>query len=581
MHSAVIKPTATPRRARLLLLSGIVLLSALLGAGAVYYLNTRPPVLSPGCAEVLAAPANLLANAAFARGGADVAVASWTISGTLGSEAADGRLAVPGGTDLLAGRVAVHPGKHYCYDVATGGSGHGQVMIHWDDIRLNEIARSDLPPRRAGEVLRGEFVAPPDAAYARLRLRAIDDQPTFHAPILSEAGARLESWPDGAQAALAFSFDWESAMGTSIHSRTGHDPAFALDRGLKMRSGADILLDLFRPAGLQATFYATGYNLLDGNQAHHKYAGDPIYGFGPSQGWQTTWWMTHTWYSDDPFGTAKTDPAWYYGDQADRLAAAGQEIGSHTFGHLYGRATSREFMIADMDEWVAALKGRGLPPARSFAFPYRSSNDIFASFYAVLDAHGFDSLTRIHSADLADRFALYASPRYLRGVLTIMPDFLLGADSGDPADGGGEEVTGGAGGRAIIGELIARHGATSFWTHPQQLTIPTVRTAWTDTINAAVAARAAGDLWIAPVSTIVHYWRAVAQVDLTETVDGGTRHIRLTSRATEPLAGVTVRLPRAARSVQIDHATAPQRFPDRVIVPHLTPGQTVEIAVTE
>ena len=51
--------------------------------------------------------------------------------------------------------------------------------------------------------------------------------------------------------------------------------------------------------------------------------GDPSYKYGPDQGWHTTWWLTNTWYSDDPYGTVQSDPAWYFGDQTDRLAAAG------------------------------------------------------------------------------------------------------------------------------------------------------------------------------------------------------------------------------------------------------------------
>ena len=35
-----------------------------------------------------------------------------------------------------------------------------------------------------------------------------------------------------------------------------------------MRQGADILLQIFATHAISATFYATGYNLLDGNTAH-------------------------------------------------------------------------------------------------------------------------------------------------------------------------------------------------------------------------------------------------------------------------------------------------------------------------
>jgi peptidoglycan/xylan/chitin deacetylase (PgdA/CDA1 family) len=386
----------------------------------------------------------------------------------------------------------------------------------------------------------------------------------------------VETWPDGAAGAFTFSFDWESAMGGLIHSQSQHDVAYATERGLRMRQGADILLDLFQKNHIQATFYATGYNLLDGNTEHRTFAGDPTYKWGPPQGWHTTWWLTNTWYSDDPYGTVQSDPAWYFGDQTDRLAAAGQEIGSHTFGHLYVRGLKPAQLSADMDEWVKAAAARNLPPVRSVAFPWRSSNSVGADFYKVLADHGIDSVTRIYDPDLRDRYVISASPAY--SPTLIMPDFELGPSGPDTTEGSTVKLLGAVEARNVLTETIARRGVTSFWTHPEQLTNPEVLAAWEDAIPAAAAARDKGDLWIASVSRIVERWRDTALVDATTTPGAdGQLQISVTSHAKNTLDGVTLTLPHPATEVRIDGAVVAQRRPEQVVIPHLAPGTPVRI----
>src|SRR5207253_42334 len=136
--------------------------------------------------------------------------------------------------------------------------------------------------------------------------------------------------------------------------------ADATRRGLAMRQGADFLLNLFATNSISATFYATGYDLLDGNTEQRTFSGNQTYSCAkPKWGWATDYWTTHPWYSDDPFGTAQTDPGWYFGDQADRLRAAGREIASHTFGHLYVRGSNPDELNTDLAECDRAAQAKG------------------------------------------------------------------------------------------------------------------------------------------------------------------------------------------------------------------------------
>jgi peptidoglycan/xylan/chitin deacetylase (PgdA/CDA1 family) len=563
------------RRAGILAGLGALVVALIAGWGGLVFGGDAP--IPAACQGVQAqGRTNLIANPAFAPG-PDGAPASWTITSTLANGAPAGWAGPAAGSDLMAARIRVRPGAHYCYDVATGGSGHAQVLLSWDQASLVKgNGYSALPPQSAGRPLRGEFAAPAGTAYVLLRLRAVDGAPIFHAPALAEAGARVETWPDGAAGAFTFSFDWESAMGGLIHSQSQHDVAYATERGLRMRQGADILLDLFEKNNIQATFYATGYNLLDGNTEHRTFAGDPTYKWAKDQGWNTTWWLTNTWYSDDPYGTVQSDPAWYFGDQTDRLAAAGQEIGSHTFGHLYVRGLKPAQLSADMDEWVKAAAARGLPPVRSFAFPWRASNSVGAAFYKVLADHGIDSVTRIYDPNLIDRYVISAEPTY--SPTLIMPDFELGPSGPNTTEGSTVKLLGAVEARNVLTETIARRGVTSFWTHPEQLTNPEVLAAWEDAIPAAAAARDKGDLWIASVSRIVDRWRDTALVDATTTAGtDGRLQITVTSHAKTPLDGVTLTLPHPVTEARIDGAVAAQRRPEQVVIPHLAPGTPVRI----
>src|SRR6266508_3020280 len=119
-----------------------------------------------------------------------------------------------------------------------------------------------------------------------------------------------------------------------IHSRSiddlhaGEDP---IARGLRMREGITTTLELFRQYNIQATYYATGYNFLDGNTAHRTFMNDPTFTWATSaNGWKRDRSRT-PWFGSDPHGTLQSDPAWYFGDLVPMLQRDKHDIQSHTF----------------------------------------------------------------------------------------------------------------------------------------------------------------------------------------------------------------------------------------------------------
>src|SRR3954465_4572087 len=111
-----------------------------------------------------------------------------------------------------------------------------------------------------------------------MHVRATPNRPTPSPQLRSPIS--INPWPNGYRAALSFSFDWETAMGGLIHSRSIDDPNAIQDpiaRGLRMREGITTTLDLFRPHGIRATYYATGYNFLLGNTARRQFMNNPTF----------------------------------------------------------------------------------------------------------------------------------------------------------------------------------------------------------------------------------------------------------------------------------------------------------------
>lgn len=382
---------------------------------------------------------------------------------------------------------------------------------------------------------------------------------------LSTLGVYVESHPNATSGSIAFSFDWETAMGGAIHSKGDdvHDVAGAEQHGMEMREGADWLNNLFVTNSISATFYATGYNLLDGNTDKKTFSGNPTYTWASRKdGWASEYWLTHPWFSDDPFGTYQSKPAWYFGDQTRALLAAGHEIAPHTFAHIYVRGSNPEELATDLDEWIKYAKEAGVPPPTTFAFPWRSSNSLTKEFYDVMYSKGIRAVTRIYAPDMKDLYTLgnalvYTDITQAQAYpdMPVMPDFLLGS----PSTSAGEEA-GGAPitrdqGLDVIAETIARRGTTSFWQHPEQLApdpvFDVVRQAWTDVAHKAAQERDNGRLWIATVADITEYQRDVMSVTVSLQAPGlfgGKWRMDVHNDSGKELRGVTLTLPGEATS---------------------------------
>jgi peptidoglycan/xylan/chitin deacetylase (PgdA/CDA1 family) len=526
-------------------------------------------------------PANLLAPALPVSAISDALQPSPPLTPTTSTVESTASGSLRPGMMVSSNLLAVRPGNTYRYSMQLGTGDsvvtEGLVRFLWLDAALNVLAWDDSLMRvetmlsrqdlgmgglPAPSALRtGAYTAPVGAAYLRFELRNTDRFGWLHwrELVLMQDGVYVELHPNGTQAALAFSFDWESAMGGAIHSKgmTVHDPQAAAQHGMAMRQGADWLKDLFARHGIRATFYATGYNLLDGNAERRTFAGDPTYRWAsPANGWASDYWLTHKWYSDDPHGTYQTHPEWYFGDQTRALLQAGHEVAPHTFGHLYVRGSTPQELAADMDEWLAAAARIGISQPTTFAFPWRSSNSLTPEFYNVLYRRGISSVTRLYERDLRDRYTLSpATPITATGMYTgiaVMPDFELGKPSAKGGEEAGGRVLGAAEGLRVIQEVIARRGTTSLWTHPEQLapgpSSDEARRAWEQVVAAAARERDNGRLWIAPVGEIAAFQRDALSV--TAQLDAGFMGLgvqgwalRVHNASGKELNGITLTLP--------------------------------------
>jgi peptidoglycan/xylan/chitin deacetylase (PgdA/CDA1 family) len=529
-------------------------------------LFTVAPRVSAAAATPVSAVENYAAPFAIETTGGVRAL--WSFAQGRG-QAMPARLRLDAAAAAISPWIDLWPGS--AYELRLRGDRSVQVIFGWETVaREPLVVQSAAMAANGGQAIR--FAAPPGAAGLRLRLVAADGPVTVtDLELRLVAGVRVEPFPDGHRAALAFSFDWESAMGGLIHSRSsgegegatvglrddgGPSVAQAEEKGQRMRDGARFLAVLFARYGIKATFYSTGYNLIDGNPTCQKFLGDPIYrNANMANGWGSDWWRTHPWYGDDPCSTEAQAPAWYFASETRELAGAGHEIASHTFGHLYVRGVTPDQLGADLDQWVRSATALGLPPARSFAFPWTSSNSLDAPFWAVFERVGMTVLTRLYQTQAQPLPHPYELDR-IKGQpnLIAFPDYYLAshAEAQDEA-------------LARIDVTLALRGYHSLWDHPNEALEQGGQVIWSRVVDYAAAQRERG-LWIAPVTEIATYGVATRQVALTALpVAGGTRLI-VDNRSDRALNGLTLRLPGAGSRAE-------------AIIPALAAGGTATITV--
>jgi Polysaccharide deacetylase. len=398
------------------------------------------------------------------------------------------------------------------------------------------------------------------------------------------AGIEVLPWPNGARAALSFSFDWETTMGGLIHSRSVDDPNVEQDplmRGIRMREGITTTLDIFRPYGIRATYYATGYNFLTGNREQRRFMGDPTFTWANrANRWQTDAWQQQPWFSPDPYGTAATDPAWYFGDLIPLVQREGHDIQSHTFSHLYGGLASAEEWRNDLSEWRRVAAERNVPPARSLAFPWSSSAGMsYANWQALAEA-GITSVTRTNWNPRQPQYHLVSRDephcRPVPGHETILacPDFYLTEQSAADAPG-------------MIERAINTGGMIDLWAHTEEVVTPAQIAAWRNVVRYAAGRRDAGDLWIAPLAEIADRQQAVALVRIerheSEPVHDMSSNAPLrflvTNHSVHDLQGLTLNLPSAIRQVTLDgeQSNATPVVRGTLLIFDLAAGETIEV----
>lgn len=524
-----------------------------------------------------AAPENDLAPFAIVTRGETRTL--WTL--TMETQAGtDGTLRLAPHGNAVSPWVDVTPGT--AYQLSATSSGAVSAIFSWEDAERRPLAQQ-AAQWTAGDARTTSFAAPVGAAGLRIAFAAGPRAVTLHdARLVVAAGARVEPFPDYAHAALAFSFDWESAMGGLIHTRSGPSEgegaggalnadgspsvADAEARGRQMREGARFLAANFARDDIHATFYATGYDLLDGNPTCQKFLGDPIYkNVDRAHGWGSDFWQTHPWYLFDPCTTEQQAPAWYFGSLTRELAAAGHEIASHTFGHLYVRGVTPEQLAADLELWQRTAARLGITPAPSFAFPWTSSNSLDGRFYAVFQRLGLTVLTRLYQP-LRHPFELDRVPE--NPALSIFPDQYLPSTPAAEA-----KALGG------IDEVLARRGYFSLWAHPEEVMQQDGPVIWPRVIDYAAAQRARG-LWVAPVTKIARYSLATRDARVTALPVAGGWRLTVENGSAQALDGLTLSLPASLTRVTIDGRASSDVRGGQLRLPSLAPGASVVVLAT-
>lgn len=522
--------------------------------------------------------------------------------------------------------TAVRPDTRYCFqaqaisDSERGLTSRLQLTFQWLDSAGTIIAQDRTPwqqavlwqkdnPPAGWSFIEGAFIAPERAASLQVRVAPSSDERVYldqmHlrtggagiaervGAVQSPSGPQIDPslsmtilpWPDGRRAALSFSFDWETAMGGLVHSRSQGDPNYDQDfllRGMRMREGVTTTLEIFRPYRIRATYYATGYNFLKGNTERRMFMGNPIFAWAtPEQRWISDRWTTTPWFADDPYGTIVNDPAWYFGDLVPMLQNEQQDIQSHTFSHLYGGLATTQEWQADMDTWREVAGERGVAPARSLAFPWSGSGGMSDAAWDILEQAGIRSVTRL-SDQPQYRFVNENEPhcKAVPGHERILacPDFYLTPKSAGQA-------------KQLIDRTLAVSGTLDLWAHTEEVTSPDQIAAWRDVVSYAAGK---SELWIAPLDEIASWQQALDRIAIEQVVAKGQQvgadrsdtqpmTFTITNHNDRAMDGLTIGLPEAPGKITLNGTTLnvhssvlnSQFF----ILNSLAAGETVEVQV--
>lgn len=541
---------------------------------------------------------------AWAKG---VQVGNFTVSGTGNSFQLLGIA-----NALVAPPITVRPGERFCVTALALADARSetrlQVRFEWRNAQDQPITtevtdwqpvrRWDGPEDRGGwSTVVGAAQAPADATQLLVSFHpASDDRVYLDAievrqlwvggPALARssqtdwAGLQVGAWPNQAQAALSFSFDWETAMGGLIHSRSD-DPnngQNALDRAMRMRQGVTTTLELFRPHNIRATYYANGYNFLLGNREQRLFMGNPTFAWATrANRWLTDRWAETPWFADDPYETLQTEPGWYFGDLVPQLLAEGQDIQSHTFSHMDGGLADVATWRADLAAWAEVSGELGVQAARSVAFPWSSSAGMSYDSWEALAQAGVSSVTRTNwSQDQYDLFGrdangLTDSPhcRAVPGHEQILacPDLYLTVERADLA-------------LRQLDMAIAAGGMIDLWAHTEEVVTPEQIAAWRRVVEYAAQQRDAGVLWIAPLAEIAD-WQAARDNLQIEVLapEQGAQGWRITNPTQQDLRGLPLQLPFDAQKITIDGKTLDSASMLKTFVIDLRAGQSVEVRV--
>lgn len=354
----------------------------------------------------------------------------------------------------------------------------------------------------------------------------------------------IRPWPAGYNAAVSFSYDWETAMGGLVHSRSNDDPLATIDpelRGMRMRVGLTNSLKLFAPYKYSATYYVNGYNFLDGNRDKQSFMDNPVFAWATiANGWQSNVWTQQSWFAADPHGDIHSDPAWYFGDLIGVVRSAGHDIQSHTFSHFYGGLASPQEWQSDLATWRALAATRNVAPATSLAFPWSSSAGMRYDSWDQIVAAGITSLTRTSwNPQLPQYHIVTASDarcRPLPGheVVLVCPDFYLTTASQASA-------------LALLNDIRQRDGMIDFWSHTEEVVTPAQIATWQALVDTTAAT---GDVWVASLQVIANRQQALRAVTTQLLTQDDRTLIVLTNPTEASIADVVVRAQSGWRFVQ-------------------------------
>lgn len=364
--------------------------------------------------------------------------------------------------------------------------------------------------------------------------------------------------------------------------------------GYNTRFGVSNISKVIKSFGVQATWFATGHALLKDNKNNDAYRLNKTLQYVNSDAGfarSTLWRSKEATFANEPNGSYKNFPFYFFGDQSSKLLKMKDDIQCHSFSHAFMAVESDENFRMDIEDWQSVAEKNGFNRAKVYAFPY--AGDSFRNYtnfgllalprvemvdeesrlemlskkkLQILKENGIELVTRCGSkvkdkpltgfAKYEESDVYYMSDRFVRLNNFKFDQF-----------------------RREIKELIGWRSTVNLWMHPGEAYSDSGKRSFKILINYLMKKFGGGQVWLSTVEEIWEHYKRVIKVDMNvEELDDGVFKVTVKNNYPSYIDGLSFQMDQDVEIVD-DNSLNVEAFYSKVVIDRMEEDQTVTFKV--